>query len=256
MHNTSVLASIVLLVALLMGQAVLAGPCLVVLEDQISGAVIQDRGKEQTLSANTRLADCSQLTLKRGIIHVLYESQAGEVKRQTCKDPNTPCRIDASTGTSFLESLLKLVTYQSVPGGKKMDKDVSRLPGIPHGTVLSMDRATTFNLARAGLTQWSLTLMDADRKTPIFRKAGSDPVLRIPGNLLRPGGSILCSSTVAISDIVADSTFSVGQRRKMSPGKSDRPPMTPVPPHAPESWTSSLFYRTTLILRWNCCARS
>jgi hypothetical protein len=188
MHNTFVPAFIVLLAALLTGQAVLAGPCLVVLEDQVSGAVIQDRGKEQTLSANTRLADCSQLTLKRGIIHVLYESQAGEVKRQTCKDPNKLCRIDASTGTSFLESLLKLVTYQSVPGGKKMDKDVSRLPGIPHGTVLSIDRATTFNLARAGLTQWSLTLIDADRKTPLFRKAGSDPVLRIPGNLLRPGG--------------------------------------------------------------------
>jgi hypothetical protein len=31
-------------------------------------------------------------------------------------------------------------------------------------------------------------LIDADRKTPIFRKAGSDPVVRIPSNLLRPGG--------------------------------------------------------------------
>jgi hypothetical protein len=143
MHNTFVPACIMFLVALLMGHAVFAGSCLVVLEDQVNGAVIQDRGKEQTLSANTRLSDCSQLTLRRGVIHVLYESPDGEVKRQTCKDPNKPCRVDGSTGTSFLEMLLKSVTYQSVPGGKKMDKDVSRLPGIPHGKILSIDRATT-----------------------------------------------------------------------------------------------------------------
>jgi hypothetical protein len=188
MRNRVVTAAVVFLAALLAGRAALAASCLVVPEDPVNGAVIQDRGKEQALSASTRLADCSQLTLKRGVIHVLYESRDGEVKRQTCKDANKPCSVDGGTGTSFLESLLKLATYQSVPGGKKMDKDVSRLPGIPHGKVLSVERATTFNLAKAGLSQWSLTVIDADRKTPIFRQSGSEPVVRIPGNLLRPGG--------------------------------------------------------------------
>jgi hypothetical protein len=181
-------AAIVFFAALLTCKAVLAASCLVVPEDQANGAVILDRGKEQMLSARTLLPDCSQVTLRRGVIHVLYETQDGVGKRQTCKDLNKPCSVDAGTGTSFLETLLKLVTYQSVPGGKKMDKDVSRLPGIPHGKVLSIEKAATFDLAKAGLTHWNLTLMDTDRKTPIYRKSGSDPVVRIPSNLLRPGG--------------------------------------------------------------------
>jgi hypothetical protein len=75
-----------------------------------------------------------------------------------------------------------------VTGGKKMDKDVSRLPGIPHRKVFSIDRAAMFNLAKAGLTHWIMTLMEADRHMSIYRKSGSEPVVRIPTNLLRPGG--------------------------------------------------------------------
>jgi hypothetical protein len=188
MYSRFVPASVVFLTALLTCKAVLAASCLVVPEDQTNGAVILNHGKEQMLSARTLLPDCSQVTLKRGVIHVLYETRDGEVKRQTCKDLNKPCHVDAGPGTAFLETLLKSVTYQRAPGGKKMDKDVSRLPGIPHGKVLSVEKAATFDLAKAGLTHWNLTLMDADRKTPIYRQSGSDPVVRIPSNLLRPGG--------------------------------------------------------------------
>ena len=69
-----------------------------------------------------------------------------------------------------------------------MDEDVSRLPGIPHGKVFSMERATTFNMAKAGLTQWNITLMEAGSKRPIYRQSGSVSVVQIPSNLLRPGG--------------------------------------------------------------------
>jgi len=56
------------------------------------------------------------------------------------------------------------------------------------GAVLSIERAATFNLAKAGLASWNLTLLSTDQKTPIHRQAGSDPVVRIPSNLLRSGG--------------------------------------------------------------------
>jgi hypothetical protein len=183
MYGRFVLASIVFLAALLPCKALLAGSCLVDLEDQAKGAVIQIHGKEQALSTSTRVSDCSQLVLVRGMIHVLYETQNG-ITRKTCKDLNKPCSVDAGTWPSWLDP----ATYQVASGGKKMDKDVSRLPGIPHGRVFSIERAATFNLAKAGLTYWNLTLMDAERRTPLYRKSGSDPVLQVPSNLLRPGG--------------------------------------------------------------------
>ncbi len=183
MHRRFGLAFMVFVAALLMGKAVLAGSCLVDVEDPTNTAVIRDHDKEQQLLGSKLLSDCSQLVLVRGIIHVLYETENG-ITRKTCKDLNKPCSVEAGTWPSWLDP----VTYQSGPGGKKMDKDVSRLPGIPHGTILSTERAAIFNLTKAGFTRWNLTLIDADRKMPIYRKSGTDPVLRIPSNLLRPGG--------------------------------------------------------------------
>ena len=43
-------------------------------------------------------------------------------------------------------------------------------------------------MAKAGLTQWNLTLLDAVSKKPIYRQSGSAPVVQVPLNLLRPGG--------------------------------------------------------------------
>jgi hypothetical protein len=183
MHGRFIPASLVFLAVFLICKALQAASCLIDVEDQAKGAVIRDQGKEQTLSASTLLPDCSQLTLVRGTIHVLYETQQG-ITRKTCTAANQPCRVEAGTWPSWLDS----PQYQNLPGGKKMDKDMSRLPGIPHGKVFSIERAATFNLAKAGFTSWNLTLLDADRKMPIFRQSGSDPVVRIPTNLLRPGG--------------------------------------------------------------------
>src|SRR6266508_4874222 len=104
MHSRFILASTVFLGARLTSKALLASSCLVDLEDQAKGAVIQDHGKEQTLSASTRLSDCSQLVLVRGIIHVLYETQNG-ITRKTCKDVNKPCSVDAGTWPSWLDPL-------------------------------------------------------------------------------------------------------------------------------------------------------
>lgn len=168
---------------LLVYTPLLAASCLVDLEDQAHGAIIRTHGKEQTLTASTLLPDCSQLMLVRGIIHVLYETEEG-LTRKTCKDPDTSCSVEAGTWPSWLDPAQR----QSVFGRKKMDKDVSRLPGIPHGKVFSVESAATFNFAKAGFTHWNLTLLDAERKIPIFRKSGTDPVVRIPSNLLRAGG--------------------------------------------------------------------
>jgi hypothetical protein len=183
MHRRFIPASIAFFAVLLTCEALLAASCLVDLEDQANGAVIRDHGKEQQLLASKRFSDCSQLVLVRGMIHVLYENQNG-ITRKTCKEPNKPCSVESGTWPSWLDPS----TYQSGPGGKKMDKDVSRLPGIPHGRVFSLERAATFNLAKAGLTYWNLTLMDMDRKMPIYRKSGSEPIAQVPSNLLRPGG--------------------------------------------------------------------
>jgi hypothetical protein len=183
MYSRFVLAAIGSLMVFFMSPPLLAASCLIAFEDHAKGAVILSHGKEQALTASTLLPDCSQLTLVRGIIHVLYETQEG-LTRKTCKDPNAPCRVEAGTSPSWLDPAQR----QSSWGGKKMDKDVSRLPGIPHGKVFSVESASTFNFAKAGFAQWNLTVIDADRKMPIFRKSGTDPVVRIPGNLLRSGG--------------------------------------------------------------------
>jgi hypothetical protein len=161
---------------------VLAASCLIVPENQTNGAVILNQGKEQTLTAPTKLSDCSQLTLARGVIHVLYETQNGDIKRKTCKTPNTLCNVDSGS----LPSLFESATYKAV--GKQMDKEVSRLPGLPHGMVSNVERAATFNLAKAGLTHWNLTVADADSKRVIYSQSGSDPVVQVPKDRLRPGG--------------------------------------------------------------------
>jgi hypothetical protein len=140
-------------------------------------------GPEEKLSKSERFSDCSHLKLEKGIIHVLYETPDG-VRRKTCKDAGQPCSVNAGTWPSFLD----LFRYQPRPGGKKMDAAVSRLPGIPYGKVFSIERAATFNLAKAGLASWNLALLGTDQKTPIYRQAGNDPVVRLPSNLLRPGG--------------------------------------------------------------------
>jgi hypothetical protein len=44
------------------------------------------------------------------------------------------------------------------------------------------------NFCYSPLASWNLTLLSTDQKTPIYRQAGSDPVVRVPGNLLRSGG--------------------------------------------------------------------
>jgi hypothetical protein len=51
-----------------------------------------------------------------------------------------------------------------------------------------MERAATLNLGKAGFTRWNLTLTEAGGKRPIYQKAGSDSVVQVPSNLLRPGG--------------------------------------------------------------------
>ena len=182
MYSRFVPPSIVFLAVLLTCKAVLAASCLVVPDNQVTGVVILNQGKEQALTAHTKLSDCSQLTLARGVIHVLYETKNGEIKRKTCKAPNTLCSVEAGS----LPSLFESATYKAV--GKQMDKEVSRLPGLPHGRVSNIERAATFNLAKAGLTHWNLTLADADSKRVIYSKSGSDPVVQVPRDRLRPGG--------------------------------------------------------------------
>jgi hypothetical protein len=177
--------SLAFLAVLLACKVVLAASCLVVPEDQVKGAVILNQGKEQALTAHTKLSDCSQLTLARGVIHVLYETQNGEIKRQTCKAPNTPCSVGAGSVPSLFES----VTHKAV--GKQMDKEVSRLPGLPHGRVFNVERAATFNLAKAGLTHWNLTLTEADSKRTVYSHSGNGPVVQIPKDRLRPGGKYI-----------------------------------------------------------------
>jgi hypothetical protein len=184
MPSRYVPAFLVCLALLLTCRTLLAASCQVVLENPEAGAVLLNHGKELPLKDNaTQLSDCSQLTLVRGIVHVLYETQNG-VTRKTCKVSNTSCNVDAGKWPSWLD----LFKYQGRPGGKKMDEAVPRLPGIPYGKVFSLERAATFNLSKAGLTQWNLTLIETGGKTPIYRKPGSDPVAQVPSNLLRRGG--------------------------------------------------------------------
>jgi hypothetical protein len=67
MHSRFVLASIVFLAALLTCNALLAASCLADPEDQVKGADILNYREKQTLLASTRLPDCSQLAIVRGI---------------------------------------------------------------------------------------------------------------------------------------------------------------------------------------------
>jgi hypothetical protein len=75
-----------------------------------------------------------------------------------------------------------------------MDKEVSRLPGIPYGRIFRIEKAATFHMAKADLSQWHLSLSDASNKKLIYRQGGSDRVVQVPMNLLRTGGKY----TVAI----------------------------------------------------------
>ena len=188
MLQRSILAFFVSVPVLLLCKTVLAGPCMVVSDNPETGAVISERGTERVLTAKDQLSDCSQLILRRGTIHVLYQTPDGVVKRKTCTAPNTPCSVDAGADASFIETLRKLITYESRPGGKKMDKDVSRLAGIPYGRVFSRETAARFDMAKAGLIPWSLTLTETGSKTPIDRRSGSNPIAQVPVSLLRPGG--------------------------------------------------------------------
>jgi hypothetical protein len=173
------------LAMLLPSKAVLAAPsCLVDPEPGRDTRIrIKDKEPDQPLSEKTPLPDCSQLKLVRGMIHVMYE-QNGDLKHKVCKSANDPCSLDASTWPSWLD----IFKSQSRPGGKRMDEDVSRLPGIPYGRVFSIEKAATFDFSKAGLTHWNLTLTEAGGKKPIYSKSGSDPVVQIPTNLLRLGG--------------------------------------------------------------------
>jgi hypothetical protein len=117
------------------------------------------------------------------MIHVLYETPDG-VRRKTCKDAGQPCPVNVGAWPSWLD----FFKYQSGPGGKKMDKAVSRLPGIPYARVFSIERAATFHFAKAGIASWNLTLLSAGQKAPIYRQVGSAPVVQIPSHLLHPGG--------------------------------------------------------------------
>jgi hypothetical protein len=157
-------------------------------------ASIKISKKETGLTKSEKFPDCSELVLLKGKIHVLYETPDG-LKRQTCevkkndtevnkKDEGKQCHVHAGK----LPSWLDLVAYQKSSAGKKMDETVSRLPGIPYGRVYNLERAAMLNLAKAGLSQWNLTLLDASSKKPLYRQSGNSPTLQMPSNLLRLGG--------------------------------------------------------------------
>jgi hypothetical protein len=120
---------------------------------------------------------------------VLYETADG-LQRQSCDKAGKPCVISAGKWPSWPD----LVGTSIRAGGKKMDEEVSRLPGIPHGKIFSIQRAATFNMAKAGLSQWHLSLLDARSKKVIYRKGGNNRMIQVPANLLRQGGKY----TVAI----------------------------------------------------------
>ena len=183
MHKIFLPAFLVFLVALFTCKALLAASCQVDPEPPNASILIGKNRQQATLEKSDKF-DCSNLEVVQGMIHVLYE-HSGELKHKICKGANKPCSIEAgSTWPSWLDPFKP----KSRPGGKKMDEDVSRLPGIPRGKVFSMERAATFNLGKAGFTRWNLTLTEAGGKRPIYQKSGSDPIVQVPSNLLRPGG--------------------------------------------------------------------
>jgi hypothetical protein len=160
--------------------------CLVKPEPQAKEAtnIKPKQGKSFELNDKRELPDCSQLMLISGMIHVLYLDPEG-LKHVYCKDAGKLCPVDvAGTWPSAGDSTNTHTGF----AGKKMDETVSRLAGIPYGKIFSPERAATFNMAKAGLTQWNLTLLDATNKKPIHRQSGSAPVIQIPVHLLRPGG--------------------------------------------------------------------
>jgi hypothetical protein len=186
----SVPTFLVFLAIVLTSRVLLAASCLVDPEPQAPNHdtwVRVDDPKhpvpQERLTESKRYSDCTRLVLVKGIIHVLYETPDG-VSLKTCKDPGQPCSVNAGTWPSWLD----VYKYQTRPGGKKMDEALARLRGVPYGRILHVERAATFNLAKAGLPSWKLTLLSTDEKTPIYRLAGSEPVVQIPGNLLRSGG--------------------------------------------------------------------
>jgi hypothetical protein len=167
----------------------LAASCLVV--PAPPGASIKPDGttkEELEINEAKALPDCSRLALVSGSINVLYETSEG-LKRKPCKAAGQ-CEIHAGTWPSWLDT----ARTHARAGGKRMDKEVSRLPGIPHGRIFSMEKAATFHMARAELSQWHLSLSDASNKKLIYRQGGSDRVVQVPTNLLRTGGKY----TVAI----------------------------------------------------------
>ena len=185
MYSKYVPASLMCLAVLLTCQTLLAASCLV--DPDSKNTRIKPDGKMvESLPTSKKFSDCSRLELVSGMIHVLYETPDG-LKRQTCKEAGQICPVTTGTWPSWLDSFKP----QSRPGGKKMDEEFSRLPGIPHGKVFSGERAATLNLGKAGFTHWNLTLMEAGGKRPLYQKSGSDPVIQVPSNLLRPGGKYI-----------------------------------------------------------------
>ena len=175
---------LVFLTVLLTGKALLAASCQVDPDPPKASIIIGKPREQATLDKSKPFKDCSDLVLVQGTIHVLYE-HSGELKHKVCKDANKPCSIeDSSTWPSWQEPFKP----KTRAGGKKMDEEVSRLPGIPYGKVFSVEKATTFNLGKAGFNHWNLTLTEVGGKRPIYSKSGSDSTVQVPSNLLRPGG--------------------------------------------------------------------
>jgi hypothetical protein len=165
-----------LLALWLASELALAGSCTVVPEGNAKYLV---GGKPP---ASNSPPDCSKLEVLEGRIYVVYENAKGELKSQPCQ--RGPCLIDSSSSASWRDQ----VSYASVQGGRRMDKNVTRLAGIPSGRILNPSSATTFNFARAGISQWRLEVFDTAGRHPIYQRSGSEGSIQLPANLLRAGG--------------------------------------------------------------------
>jgi hypothetical protein len=183
MHRKYLPASFVCLAALFTCKTLLAASCLVDPDPKVPAQIKPDGKTLEQLSSSKPFSDCSKLVLVSGVINVLYETPDG-LKRLTCEKADKLCSVNAGTWPSWLEPFKP----KARAGGKKMDEEVSRLPGIPYGKVFSVEKATTFNLGKAGFNHWNLTLTEANGKKPIYSKSGSDPTVQVPSSLLRPGG--------------------------------------------------------------------
>jgi hypothetical protein len=161
--------------------------CKVVAQDETRPASIRADETEQTVKAGSlEVRNCSvEVRRGGGGVYLLYWTKTGDRKRRPC-EPGETCQAEPEAKNVLAQVFAGAPGF--IPGGKRMDKDVQQLEGLPAGRIYSLERAGTFDFAAAGIGQWAVVVTEVGVRAPLFQRSGNEPVLRLSPGLFRRGG--------------------------------------------------------------------